>query len=157
MKRNPPTLSGSLGVWYSFVTSLPLRLSSPWAFGGTLLKEREALGGGPRKCGTSFWRPGAPSDHLYTMLSPLCARKGAQSEATGGPKCPKGGKKESKSSLLKAENVTFGCHIGEGGPLQKHQHGLRFHHIMRVGAPPFSLPKSPWERTVHRNYSFSYF
>ena len=70
---------------------------------------------------------------------------------------PKGAQKEPKSSLLGAQRVTFRCQIGESGPLRKHQQALCFHHIMRVGAPPFSHPKSPRERTVHRDRSFSHF
>ena len=85
------------------------------------------------------------------------ASKGAQSRAKGGPKYPKGGKKDPKSLLLGAQRVTFGRQIGESGPLRKHQYGLCFHHIMRVRAPPFSHPKSPRERTVHRDRSFSHF
>ena len=53
--------------------------------------------------------------------------------------------------------MTFRCQIGESGPLLKHQQGLCFHHIMRVRAPPFSLPKSTRERNVHQRRSFSRF
>ena len=92
----------------------------------------------------------------YLFALPL-ARQGARSGAKDGPKCPKGAKKERKSSLSRAKSVTFRCQIAESGPLLKHQQGLCFHHIMRVRAPPFSLPKSTPEHTVHRECSFSLF
>ncbi len=104
-----------------------------------------------------LFRLQSPRVHLYshcgTSVRPLCAQSGAKD----APRCPKDAKKEPKSSLLGAQRVTFGRQIGESGPLRKHQYGLCFHHIMRVRAPPFSLPKSTPERTVHRECSFSHF
>ena len=93
---------------------------------------------------------------MVSLAFPL-ARQGAQSGAKDGPKCPKGAKKEPKSSLSRAKSVTFRCQIGESGPLLKHQQGLCFHHIMRVRAPLFLLLNSPRERTAHRECSFSHF
>ena len=115
-------------------------------------------------------RPGAadpcfPDPGFYTVFYvfswcpfalPLPCQ-GAQSGAEDGPKCPKGAKKEPKSSLLRAKSVTFRCHIGESGPLLKHQQGLCFQHIMRVRAPPFLRLNSPRERTAHQECSFSHF
>ena len=91
--------------------------------------------------------------HFHISL----ASRGVQSGAKDGPKCPKGAKKEPKSSLPGAKSVTFRCQIGESGPLLKHQQGLCFHHIMRVRAPPFLLLNSPRERPAHRGRSFSHF
>ena len=93
---------------------------------------------------------------MVSLAFPL-ARQGAQSGAKDGPKCPKGAKKEPKSSLSRAKRATFRCQIGESGPLLKHQQGLCFHHIMRVWAPPFLPLNSPRERTAHRECSFSNF
>ena len=103
-----------------------------------------------------FETPPGPFFHkIHFQIS--SASTGAQSGAKDGPKCPKGAKKESKSSLSRAKSVTFRCQIGESGPLLKHQQGLCFHHIMRVRAPPFLLLNSPRERTAHRERSFSHF
>ncbi len=66
-------------------------------------------------------------------------------------------KREPKGSLLGAQSVTFGSQLCESGPLLKHQQGLCFHHIMRVRAPPFSVPKSTREPNVRREWSFSHF
>ena len=82
---------------------------------------------------------------------------GAQSGSEDDPKCSKGAKKEPESSLSRAKSVTFRCQIGESGPLLKRQQGLCFHHIMKVRASPFLLPKSPRERTAHRERSLSHF
>ena len=85
------------------------------------------------------------------------ARKGAQSGAKDGPKCPKGAKKEPKSSLLSAKSVTLGRQIGESGPLLKHAQGPRFHHIMGVRALPFLGVYWTRERIAHRYCPFSHF
>ena len=91
--------------------------------------------------------------HCGASVRPLCDQSGAKDR----PRCPKGAKKEPKSSLLGAQSITFRSQIGESGPLLKHQQGLCFHHIMKVRAPPFSLPKSTHEPNVHREWSFSHF
>ena len=83
----------------------------------------------------------------------LCAQSGAEDV----PRCPKSAKKEPKSSLLGAQSVTFGCHSDESCPMQKPQYLLRFSHIIRVRAPPFSHSKSTRERNVHQKRSFSLF
>ena len=68
-------------------------------------------------------------------------------------KCQKGVQK----LTFGAQRGHFGCQIGESGALLKHQQGPCFHHIMKVRAPPFSLPKSTREPNVHRELSFSHF
>ena len=85
------------------------------------------------------------------------ASRGAQSEAQDDPKCPKGAKKDAKSSLSGAKSVTFRCKIGESGSFLKHQQGLCFHHIMKVRGSPLLLGNSLQERTAHRERSSSYF
>ncbi len=91
--------------------------------------------------------------HFHISL----ASRGAQSGAKDGPKCSKGAKQEPQSSLARAKTVTFWCQIGESGPLPKQQQGLCFHHIMKVRAPPFSLPKATPERNVHQSALFHTF
>ena len=94
--------------------------------------------------------------HKINFHFPL-ASMGAQSWAQDDPKCPEGAKKNPRSSLLGAKNVTFTCEVCESGPLLKHQQGLCFHHIMKVRAPPFLLQNSLRERTAHREHFFSHF
>ena len=94
-----------------------------------------------------------PPRHDAAFVLALCT----QSAAEDIPRCPKSAKKEPKSLLLGAQNVTFRYQIGENGPLLKHQQGLCFRHILRVRAPLFLLLNSPRERTAHRDCSFSPF
>ena len=102
------------------------------------------------------WTPPGPFFHKIHFHISLASR-GAHSGAKDSPKCSKGATQEPQSSLARAKTVTFRCQIGESGPLLKHQQGLCFHHIMKVRAPPFLLLNSLWERTAHRERSFSYF
>ena len=54
-----------------------------------------------------------PPRHDAAFVLALCAQSGAEDV----PRCPKSAKKEPKSSLLGAQSVTFGCHLGDSGPL----------------------------------------
>ena len=92
---------------------------------------------------------------MFLFARPRVPKVGLKA-AQSAQKWPQGAKREPKRSLLGAKSITFRCQIGESGPLLKHQQGLCFHHIMRVRAPPFFLLKSPRERNVHRECSFSH-
>ena len=54
-----------------------------------------------------------------------------------------------------AQSVTFGGHIGESGPLRKHQYLFCFNNIIKASAPAFSHLKSTRERNVRQRRSFS--
>ena len=104
-----------------------------------------------------LFRLQSPMVHLYShcgaSVRPLCDQSGAKDR----PRCPKGAKKEPKSSLLGAQSVTFGSHIGESCPMPKPLYLQWFCNILRVRAPPFSHSKSTRERNVHQKLPFLLF
>ena len=102
-----------------------------------------------------FRDPDFSTFSMFLFARPRVPKVGLKA-AQSAQKWPQGAKREPKRSLLGAKSITFRCQIGESGPLLKHQQGLCFHHIMRVRAPPFFLLKSPRERNVHRECSFSH-
>ena len=101
---------------------------------------------------THLGSPVGTFGHLFRLCSPLCACTVAvvpqcghfctQRGAKDAPRCPKGAKREPKSSLLGAQSVTFGCRPGESGPLcVKTSAGAMFSsHYERPG-PSFFAPK----------------
>ena len=94
---------------------------------------------------------------LYSLGAASVPKLCAQGGATHAPRCPKSAKKESKSSLLGASSVTFGCRCEKSCPMPKHQYLLWFSHIIRVRATPFSHSKSTRARNVHLKLSLSLF